>query len=71
MGQKLLDFGDLDHVFKVTPACQILTKKSLSALCLLNQTVILAKLYQLYHWDDYKNWLDFSDLDLIFKVTTL
>ena len=28
MGKKLLDFGDLDHIFKVTPAfeCQILTK---------------------------------------------
>ena len=38
MGKKWLDFGDLDLIFKVTPAlCQIFTKKSLSAPYLLNQ----------------------------------
>ena len=31
----------------------------------------LAKLYVLYHLDNEKNWLDFGDLDLIFKVATL
>ena len=32
---------------------------------------ILAKLHVLLHWDGLKIWLDFGDLDLIFKVTTL
>ena len=39
-GKKWLDFGDLDLIFKVTPALwnfQILTNKSLSAPHLLNQ----------------------------------
>ena len=30
---------------------------------------ILTKLVQLYCWDRDKNWLDFGDLDHIFKVT--
>ena len=29
----------------------------------------LTKLAQILHWDGGKKWLDFSDLDLIFKVT--
>ena len=39
MGKKELDFGDLDLIFKVTPAlCHILTPpESLSAPHLLNQ----------------------------------
>ena len=32
---------------------------------------ILAKLHVLQHWDGLKIWLDFGDLDLIFKVTIL
>ena len=35
--KKGLDFGDLDLIFKVAPAIQILTKQSLSAPYLLNQ----------------------------------
>ena len=31
--------------------------------------LILTKLVQLYCWDRDKNWLDFGDLDPIFKVT--
>ena len=30
---------------------------------------ILAKLTQIYHWEGGKCWLDFGDLDPIFKVT--
>ena len=30
---------------------------------------ILAKLTQIYHWEGDKCWLDFGDLDPIFKVT--
>ena len=30
---------------------------------------ILTKLTQKHHWDMEKKWLDFGDLDLIFKVT--
>ena len=26
------------------------------------------KLVQIYHWEMQKNWIDFGDLDLIFKV---
>ena len=29
----------------------------------------LTKLAQIFHWDRVKKWLDFSDLDLISKVT--
>ena len=29
----------------------------------------LTKLAQIHHWDRGKKWLDFGDLDLIFKVT--
>ena len=31
----------------------------------------LTKLAQTHHQDGVKKWLDFGDLDLIFKVTTL
>ena len=31
----------------------------------------LTKLAQVHHKDGGKKWLDFGDLDLIFKVTTL
>ena len=30
---------------------------------------ILAKLTQIYHWEGEKCWLDFGDLDPIFKIT--
>ena len=41
MGKKWLNIGDLDLIFKRTPAleCQILIKKSLSAHYLLKQVV--------------------------------
>ena len=71
MGKKWWDFGDLDLILKVTPALWMSNfdkKKSLSALYLLNRMMDLSQtLYILYQ----KNWLDFGDLDLIFKVTTL
>ena len=66
-GKKRLDFGDLDLIFKVTPALwnfQILTKKSLEP----ND-----RFWSNFKYCDVgmvlKIWLDFSDLDLIFKVT--
>ena len=31
----------------------------------------LTKLLWLYNWDITKNWLDFGDIDLIFKVTAV
>ena len=46
MGKKLLDFGYLDLIFKVTPALwnfQILTQKSLSATYLLNKMMDLGQ----------------------------
>ena len=41
MGKKLLDFGDLDLIFKVTQALRMsnFDQKSLSALYLLNQVM--------------------------------
>ena len=41
MGKKWLDFGDLDHIFKVTPALWMsnFDQKSLSALYLLKQMI--------------------------------
>ena len=38
------------------------------SIYLLNRH-ILAKLTQIYHWEGKKCWLDFGDLDPIFKVT--
>ena len=32
---------------------------------------ILTKFSRIYNWDITNNWLDFSDLDLIFKVTAV
>ena len=32
---------------------------------------ILAKLAQTHYWKGGKNWLDFDDIDLIFKVTSV
>ena len=29
------------------------------------------QIFMVYKWDITKNWLDFDDLDLIFKVTAL
>ena len=66
MGEKSLDFGDIDLIFKATPALWIpnFDQKSLSAPYLFNQIWwILAKLYVLYHWDSQKILLDFGDLD--------
>ena len=40
----------------------------LHSISLLNGQ-ILAKLTQIYHWEGEKCWLDFGDLDPIFKVT--
>ena len=39
----------------------------LSALYLLNQWVVLTILTQTHYWDGDKKWLDFGELDLIFK----
>ena len=119
-GKKWLDFGDLDLIFKVTPAhwnFQMLTQNlRLSAPYLLHQmtnsgqtsyivtlrwfkdligfwwtwpnfqghhTIKIVKMslvcilspepiggfWPNLHWDMGKKWLDFGDLDLIFKVT--
>ena len=40
----------------------------LRSISLLNGQ-ILAKLTQIYHWEGEKYWLDFGNLDPIFKVT--
>ena len=40
----------------------------LHSISLLNGQ-ILAKLTQINHWEEEKCWLDFGDLDIIFKVT--
>ena len=76
MGKKYLDFGDLDLIFKVTPALWMSysDQKKLVCTCLhpifWTKWLILVKLYILYHWDNIKIWLDFGELDLIFKMTT-
>ena len=35
---------------------------------LVNQLMVLTKLAQKHCWEDAQSWLDFDDLDLIFKV---
>ena len=65
-GKKLLDFGDLDLIFKVTPALwnfQILTKNACLHPISWTKWQILVKLHILWHWDGLKIWLDFDDLD--------
>ena len=71
-GKKWLDFGDLDLIFKITPALwnSNFYRKSLSAHYLLNQWLEFAQLAQIHQFDGEK-LLDFGDLDLIFKITTL
>ena len=32
--------------------------------------ILWTKLAQIHHWDWEKKWLDFGDLDLIYKVTS-
>ena len=50
--------------------CWKMGRCPLSALYLLIEwTYFLAKLTQIYHWEGEKCWLDFGDLDPIFKVT--
>ena len=47
--EEVIRFGDLDLIFKVTPALELskFDQKSLSAPYLLNQMRILAKLHEL------------------------
>ena len=71
MGKKWLDFGGLDLICKVTPALWMSNFDKKKACLQPTKWWSLAKLYVLYHWDNLKNWFDFGDLDLIFKVTTL
>ena len=54
MGKKWLDFGDLDLIFKVTPALWMSNFDKKACLHHISWTKwwILAKLYVLYHWDN-------------------
>ena len=54
MEKKWLDFGDLDLIFKDTPALWMSNfyQKSLSAPCLLNQMMDSGQNFILYHWDN-------------------
>ena len=57
------------HVaFSVDPGGGGSVATCLQSISLLNGQ-ILAKLTQIYHWEGEKCWLDFGDLDPIFKVT--
>ena len=107
MEKNLLDFGDLDPIFKVTQGLRLL-ENGLSAPYLMKERTdfdqtcttvlltwkrtdwskegsdcwkmaflhsisrmnrwILTKLVELYCWDKDNNWLEFGDLDPIFKV---
>ena len=44
-------------------------RRFLSALTSWTNWWILTKLAQAHYWDERKKWLDFGDLDLIFKDT--
>ena len=72
-GKKWWDFGDHDLIFKVTPALWIIKfwQKSLSTSYLLNQMTDSGQTSCIVMLCGLKIWLDFGDLDLIFKVTTL
>ena len=72
-----LDFGGIDLIFKVT-TLWILTKVSLVNavkncvhIISLANGCNLTKLAQIHHHYGGKKSLDFGDLDLSFKVTTL
>ena len=78
-GKNWLDLGDLYPIFKVTGRLRLL-ENGFSAPYLRNEWVVLTKLVQRYCWERdknctiillcmEKNWLDFGDLDPIFKVT--
>ena len=74
-GKKWFDFGDLDLIFKVTPTLNVKfvgvhvrVDSCLQSIFWTNGW-ILTKLTQTHYWDGGKKWLDFGDLDLIFKVT--
>ena len=67
-----LDFGDFYPVFKVTPAFWNSNFGRKKLVCTLTSWINiwnLTKQAQILQWDGGKKWLDFSDLDLIFKVT--
>ena len=66
-----LGIGDLDLIFKVTARHNslILTKKCLSACCLMTFLLECYRTCKLHKWDRANSELDFGDLDLIFKVT--
>ena len=49
----------------------MLTKLGCLLVVSWTEQLILAKLNILFHCDTKKSWLDFSDLNLIFKVTIL
>ena len=70
-GKKWLDFGDLDLLFKVTPALWMSNFRRRHPYFLVSWTNgwILTKLAQTHYWDGGKKWLDFADHDFIFKVT--
>ena len=72
MGKKWLDFGDWPHfqghyIIKIPNMSLV---KSLCAHYLYNQWLKFDQTSTDTHQDRGKKWLDFGDLDLIFKVTT-
>ena len=65
--KELLNFHDLDLIFKVT-RFMLLYEYPCQRSILRTYDYILTKLAQIHHWEDIKKCLDFSDLDLIFKA---
>ena len=69
MDKNLLDFDDLDPIFKVAQGLRML-EKDLSASCIRKEWVDFdqtAHIY-IYCWDMDKNWIDFGDVNSFFKV---
>ena len=67
-GKSLLDFGDLDLIFKGT---QALWNVKFWPESRVSAHYLFARLYILFHRDTIKSWLDFGEHDVIFKVTIL
>ena len=69
-----LSFGDSDPIFKVIGAQSLLNfvrrrDRFLYPRYSWTNGWNVTKLAWIYHWDKLKIWLDFGDLDRIFKIT--
>ena len=65
---ELLDFDDLNLIYKVTR--DIYKKTCLYPIFLTNDQ-IFTKLTQITHWEDLNEWLEFGKIDLNSKITSV